>query len=621
MRSLLLSFSFVLPALVLALTPALATAQEVIPPPAQPAVPVIPPKTNVVLIVADDLGYSDLRCYGSTVNRTPNLDTLASQGTRFTSFCVAQAVCSASRAALMTGCYPNRVGMQGALNHTSLEGIHPDEFLLPEMFKQHGYATAIHGKWHLGTAAMFNPLHHGFDEFTGIPYSNDNSKYHPSLAAEMPPLPWYDDGKVTQTDPDQTQFTRRLTEKAVTFIRRHGKQPFFLYVPHIMPHVPIFASERFKGKSPNGLYGDVIEELDWSVGLILAALDQAGVSDHTLVLFMSDNGPFLSYGNHAGVSAPLREGKLTSYEGGVRVPFIARWPGKIPAGKVSDELLTEMDLMPTLTRLADEESAARSEIADKPTARPAPAPFTTSAPPPPALKPGSEEMTHLAARQQADAEVEAGKPRVTPKRVLDQLTNPSPFPYHHIPEEGDADAPVKQVATAEAEAKPAPVSPTATPTAPAAARKIDGLDVTDLLLGKEGAKNPREVFAVYAGNELQALRSGEWKLHFPHPYITPHEVRGVDGKPSNWENMKPAAITQSGIEGIATRHGYQVAQQPLALYNLREDPGETTDVSAQHADVVERLKQLAEPIRQQLGDTLTQTPATEARPLGKAEKL
>ena len=468
-------------------------------------------RPNIIIIVADDLGYSDIGCYGSKTIRTPNLDRMAAEGTRFTSFTVAQAVCSASRAALMTGCYPNRVGMQGALNHTSLEGIHPDEFLMPELFKQRGYATAIHGKWHLGTAGMFHPMKHGFDEFWGIPYSNDNSKYHPSLAAEMPPLPLYDDEKVAETDPDQSQFTRRITEKSVSFIRRNEKKPFFLYVPHIMPHVPIFASERFKGKSPHGLYADVVEELDWSVGMILAAVEQAGVADNTLVIFMSDNGPFLSYGNHAGTAAPLREGKLTSYDGGVRVPFLVRWPGHVPPGKVNDEFFSAMDLMPTFT----------------------------------------------AWREDADAS--------------------------------------------------------------SSSKTTDGKDITDLLLGKEGAKSPHEAIAVYAGGELQALRSGDWKLHFAHPYITPHDSPGRDGKPSNWENMKPAAITQSGIEGIATRHGYKVAQQAVALYNLKDDLTEANDVSAAHPDVVERLQKLSEPIRQKLGDSLTKTAGSEVRPLGRAE--
>jgi arylsulfatase A-like enzyme len=462
-------------------------------------------RPNIILILADDLGHGDLGCQGSRTIRTPNLDAMAAQGTRFTSFYVAQAVCSASRAALMTGCYPNRVSMQGALNHTSREGIHPDEHLLPEMLKEQGYVCGAFGKWHLGTTAMFSPLKNGFDEFWGIPYSNDNSKYHPSLAAEMPPLPLYEDAKVIETDPDQGQFTRRITEKAVSFIRRHETKPFFLYVPHVMPHVPIFASEKFKGRSPHGLYADVVEELDWSVGMILAAVRQAGVDDKTLVMFFSDNGPFLSYGNHAGSAAPLREGKLTSFEGGVRVPFIARWPGRVPAGRVCDEPLTEMDLKPTMAAWLG---------------------------------------------------------------------------------------------------------------APAPVKKTDGRDVSDLLLGKDGAVSPHEALVFYAGNELQAVRSGLWKLHFAHPYITVTGEPGRDGKPSNWENMKPAAITQSGIAGIATRHGYQVAEQAEALYDLKADPGESKDLAAAHPDVVERLKKLAEPFRSQLGDSLRGVKGAEVRPAG-----
>ena len=219
---------------------------------------------NIVLIVADDLGYADLSCQGGRVS-TPQLDQLAAEGTRFTSFYVAQAVCTASRAALLTGCYPNRISLEGALNHTSRNGIHPDELLLPEMLREKGYATAIIGKWHLGKAAAFSPLKNGFDEWLGIPWSNDNSRYHPVLAAEMPPLPLFDADSVIENDPDQSQFTRRFTERAVSFIERKSKQPFFLYVPHVMPHVPIFASDRFRGKSGAGLYGDVIQELDWSV--------------------------------------------------------------------------------------------------------------------------------------------------------------------------------------------------------------------------------------------------------------------------------------------------------------------------------------------------------------------
>jgi arylsulfatase len=308
-------------------------------------------KPNVVLFLVDDLGYSDVGCFGAKGIKTPRLDQMAKEGIRLTDFYVAQAVCSASRAALMTGCYANRVGMQGALNHTSKAGLHPDEFLLPELLKREGYATGIYGKWHLGTTAMFHPMKHGFDDYLGLPYSNDNSKYHPSLAAEMPPLPLYDGEKVAEVDPDQSQFTKRFTERAVAFMEQHREEPFFVYLPHVMPHVPIFASEAFKGKSEAGLYGDVVEELDWSMGVILDTIKRLGLDEETLVMFFSDNGPFLSYGEHSGHAVPLREGKLTSYEGGVRVPFIARWPGKIRAGSVSAEPVMEIDLLPTMARL------------------------------------------------------------------------------------------------------------------------------------------------------------------------------------------------------------------------------------------------------------------------------
>jgi arylsulfatase len=314
---------------------------------------------NVVLIVADDLGYSDVGCYGAKDIRTPNLDRLAREGTRFTSFCVAQPVCTASRAALLSGCYPNRIGMAGALNHASTTGIHPDEVLLPELCKARGYATALYGKWHLGTRPVFFPTRSGFDVWAGLPYSNDNGPLHPTVGG-IPPLPLYEDDRVVETDPDQSQFTRLFTEKAVGFIRAHRARPFFLYVPHVMPHVPIFASETFKGRSGRGLYGDVVEELDWSVGRIVAALADAGVGDDTLVLFLSDNGPFLSYGAHARSAGPFREGKLTTFEGGVRVPFLARWPGKVPAGRVCDELITGLDLLPTIVRLIGAELPKRT---------------------------------------------------------------------------------------------------------------------------------------------------------------------------------------------------------------------------------------------------------------------
>lgn len=303
---------------------------------------------NIVLILADDLGYGDLSCYGARDIATPNIDGLAREGARFTSFYVAQPVCTASRAALLTGCYPNRVGMAGALNHTSMTGIHSRETLLSELLRGQGYATAIFGKWHLGHQPHFLPTQRGFDEFFGIPYSNDNGPLHP-VTRGIPSLPLYENAKVVELDPDQSQFTRRLTEKAAGFIDRHRQKPFFLYLAHIMPHVPIAVSEKFKGTSGRGLYGDVVQELDWSVGEILAALKRNGIENDTVVMFASDNGPFLSYGEHAGSAGRLREGKLTTFEGGVREPFLIRWPGHVPAATVRPELACTMDLFVTLT--------------------------------------------------------------------------------------------------------------------------------------------------------------------------------------------------------------------------------------------------------------------------------
>jgi arylsulfatase A-like enzyme/acetyl esterase/lipase len=306
---------------------------------------------NVVIILADDLGYGDVGCYGGTTIRTPALDRMAAEGTRFASFLVGQSVCTASRAALLTGCYPNRVGMAGALNHTSPVGIAPAERLLSERLKARGYATACYGKWHLGLHPPFWPTRRGFDEFFGIPYSNDNGPLHPTVPT-MPPLPLYDGAEVIETDPDQGLFTRRFTERAVDFIARNRERPFFLYVPHVMPHVPIFASAQYRGKSGHGLYADVVEELDASVGMILDSLKTHGIDDRTLVVFLSDNGPFLSYGEHAGSAGPLREGKLTTFEGGMRVPCIARWPGRVPVGRTVDEIASALDLCTTVAALA-----------------------------------------------------------------------------------------------------------------------------------------------------------------------------------------------------------------------------------------------------------------------------
>ena len=311
---------------------------------------------NFIIVLADDLGYADIGPFsalqGDARPGTPNLDRMAAEGVRLTSFYTAQAVCSASRMALLTGTYPNRVGITGALNHTATHGINAGETTIAEALKQRGYATAIFGKWHLGHQKPFLPSQHGFDEYLGLPYSNDMWPRHPQQKDFYPDLPLFDGDSVAELDPDQSQLTRRYTERAVSFIERNRNKPFFLYVPHTMPHVPLFASAKFKGTTRGGLYGDVVAELDWSVGRILDALKRANVDDHTLVIFTSDNGPWLSYGNHAGSRGSFREGKGTTFEGGTRVPFVARWPGRIPRGAVGRLPAMNIDLLPTIARLA-----------------------------------------------------------------------------------------------------------------------------------------------------------------------------------------------------------------------------------------------------------------------------
>ena len=323
-------------------------------------------RPNIVLILADDLGYGDLNSYGATQYTTPNLDRLAGRGVRFTNFYVSQAVCSASRAALLTGCYSNRVGIGGALFPTSTIGLNPLEETIAEVLKSRGYASGIFGKWHLGCQREFLPLQQGFDEYLGLPYSNDMWKYNldGSVAkpeqnknkANYPPLPLIDGNDVVKeivTMADQAQLTTLYTERAVSFIEKHKKEPFFLYLPHSMPHVPIAASDKFKGKSEQGVYGDVLMEIDWSVGQVLETLEKNGLTENTLVIFISDNGPWLNYGNHAGSAGGLREGKGTSWEGGQRVPCIMRWPGHIPEGLICNKIAATIDILPTLATIAE----------------------------------------------------------------------------------------------------------------------------------------------------------------------------------------------------------------------------------------------------------------------------
>lgn len=312
---------------------------------------------NIVIIFTDDQGYGDIGVFGATGFETPNLDELAHQGMMFTNFYSAQAVCSASRAGLLTGCYPNRIGISGALFPHHNIGLNASETTIAEICKSKGYATAIFGKWHLGHHKEFLPLQHGFDEYLGIPYSNDMwpLRYDETLKDttknKIPWLPLIEGNEVIERIKNvrgQDKLTTLYTERAVDFINRNKDNPFFLYVPHTMPHVPLGVSEKFAGKTEKGMYGDVIEEIDWGVGEIMAALEKNGLAENTLVVFTTDNGPWLNFGDHAGSNGGLREGKLTSWDGGQRVPAIMRWPGVIPAGRSSNKLASTIDLLPTI---------------------------------------------------------------------------------------------------------------------------------------------------------------------------------------------------------------------------------------------------------------------------------
>jgi arylsulfatase A len=448
---------------------------------------------NVVVIFTDDQGYGDVGAYGAKGYATPNLDRLAREGVKFTNFHVAHAVCSASRAALLTGCYSNRIGIHGALGPTASHGINSDETTIAEILKQRGYATGMAGKWHLGHRESFLPNRHGFDESFGLPYSNDMWPHHPEAKkGTYPPLPLMEDGKVIDAEITPTEMrdlTTRYTERAVSFITRHRDRPFFFYLAHSMPHVPLAVSDKFKGKSEQGLYGDVIMEIDWSVGEVMKTLAQHGLERDTLVIFTSENGPWLSYGTHAGSSGPLREGKGTSWEGGTRVPCLMRWPDQIPAGTTNNEFLMTIDLLPTL-----------------------------------AMRVGA-----------------------------------------NLP-----------------------------------ALPIDGRDVWPVIAGESGAKNPHDGYGMwYAQNELQAVVSGDgrWKLVLPHRYRTlAGRPGGHDGIPAKYENRDLTAP---------------------ALYDLRADIGETTDVAAKHSEVVQQLLRFAEKCRNDLGDTLTHRTGKGSRQPGR----
>lgn len=319
---------------------------------------------NVIVIYADDLGWGDLACYGHPVIRTPHLDRMAAEGMRFTEFYSAAEVCTPSRAALLTGRYPIRSGMCHdqfrVLRQNSKGGLPPDEVTLAEALKSKGYVTGCVGKWHLGHLPHHLPPQHGFDDYFGLPFSNDmrptpdspkgRDKFYVEKN-EYWATPLIRGTEIIEPQPDQTQLTRRYTEEAVRFIRTHKAKPFFLYFPHTFPHVPLFASEKFRGRSPAGIYGDVIEELDWSVGQVLDAVRQEGLAERTLVVFSSDNGPWLIFDSHGGSAGPLREGKGSTWEGGMRVPGIFWWPSKVKAGVIQREMALTMDVFPTVCHL------------------------------------------------------------------------------------------------------------------------------------------------------------------------------------------------------------------------------------------------------------------------------
>ena len=443
-------------------------------------------KPNFVVIFCDNLGYGDIGCFGSLVHRTPNLDRMAEEGMRLTSFYVTSGVCTPSRASLMTGCYSQRVGLgltqpDGiVLRPVSPNGLHPDEVTMAEVLRSRGYTTAIIGKWHLGDQLPFLPTRQGFDLFFGIPYSDDmTANLRPGV---WPPLPLMKNERVIDAPVDRTGLTERYTRRALRFIEENRSRPFFLYFPEATPgstKAP-FVGDAFRGKSPHGPWADAIEELDWSLGQILDKLCELGIEKRTLVVWLSDNGaPARSKPGQPwrGTNRPLYGHGYTTAEGAFRVPTLFWWPGTIPAGQDCDELATTMDLLPTCTRLA-----------------------------------GAE---------------------------------------------------------------------------PPKERVIDGKDIRPLLMGQEGARTPHEAFYYYFGNQLQAVRSGPWKLFVPldRPRNHPHH-RGAG----------PA---------------------PAMLFNVVDDIGCRRDVAKEHPEIVARLGKLAKAARAELGDVGRK--GCGQRPAGRVE--
>ncbi|HJT77629.1 MAG TPA: sulfatase [Gemmataceae bacterium] len=418
---------------------------------------------NFVVVLIDDMGYGDVGPFGSKVNRTPNLDRMAREGMTLTSFYGAP-LCTASRSQIMTGCYAKRVSMPNVLSPVSATGLGFHERTIAELLRPRGYATACFGKWHLGDQPPYLPTHRGFDHYLGLPYSNDMLPSN-RPGSRTPPLPLVRDDRVIEvvTPEGQDQLTRRYTEAAVQFLRDNKDHPFFLYLPHTAVHVPIHPGPEFKGKSRNGRYGDWVEQVDWSVGRVLDTLRELKLEDNTLVFFTSDNGPWLQKGHDAGSAGPLRDGKGTTWEGGMREPALARWPGKIAAGSRCDAVAASLDLLPTLVKLAG---------GTVPTERP-----------------------------------------------------------------------------------------------------IDGRDIWPLLSGAMH-ESPHEALYYFLGQNLEAVRSGPWKLRLA-----------------------------GASDGVFVKKRPGEPPAPARLYNLDADIGDKTDVAARHPDVVRRLAELADRMDADLGKT------------------
>ncbi len=430
-------------------------------------------KPNVILINCDDLGYADIEPYGSTVNDTPYLNRMAAEGVRFTDFYMAAPVCSPSRGAMMTGCYPRRIGFgqfedKWVLFPGQGVGLSPDEVTVATLLRNQGYATRHIGKWHCGDQPAFLPTRHGFDGYFGLPYSNDMGVQ--SNRTDYPPLPLLRDEDVVQEQPDQASLTERYVEDAVRFIRTHRDEPFFLYFAHMYVHVPLFAPERFMRGSRHGRFGAAVGCVDWATGVLMHELARLGLEDNTLLIFTSDNGGAPRCGS---INKPLRGGKGTTWEGGFRVPFLVRWPGQMPAGAECTALATSMDLLPTLAGLAG--GAAPDD------------------------------------------------------------------------------------------------------------RIIDGRNIADLMRDPSG-ETPHEAFTYYFRDDLEAVRSGSWKLF----------VSRFDRREKRREAVRE-------------------------LYDLEADIGETTNVAEANPDVVKRLERLADAAREDLGDNAAGAEGANCRPVGRVE--